>query len=340
MIPSNIVTSIKFNFKHNRKSCFTIEGQPGVGKSAVIHQVAKELGCKLIEFRPGNHGIEDLIGLPNFLTDDNGVQLSTFAKPDWLPNADRDGEDGILFIDEFAQASTPMQNALSSLIHAPRQLHDYKFPDSWMIIVAYNGPKWRAATNKMPSHIQDRLKPEVKMEFSIEDWTHWAETDGNLDVSLIAYAKFRASIFDEKNFDPKERFNVTPRSVEMLNPFVSNALPEHIRSELVGGIIGPGHAAEFLSFMRIWKNLPDIDYLMKHPDKVPVPTAPDVLFALVQSLAYACTVKNADHLAAFTKNLTADFEVVFYKEVLRRDQSVAKTQAFADFLKVNQELIM
>jgi hypothetical protein len=338
MIASKIISTLEYAYKNARQTTVTIEGQPGLGKSALMYQFKNQVGAKLIEFRPGNHGIEDLIGLPDFIQKEDGLKQSIFAKPDWLPNVERDGENGIFFIDEFAQASIPMQNALSSLIHHPRQLHDYKFPDSWMIVVAYNGPKWRAATNKMPSHIQDRLKPEISMDFSIEDWTKWAETKGNIDPSLIAYSKFKKAIFDEQNFDPKQRFNVTPRSIETVNSYIQ--APPAIRDELISGIIGPGHAAGFLGFLRIWQDLPDIDQIIKNPGSVPVPTKPDVLYALTQSLAYSCTPQNADHLAAFTTKLPDEFEVIFYKDALRRDQKVAQSKAFQTFLSNNAELVI
>jgi hypothetical protein len=339
MKSSEIKNLIKYNFKNNRKACLTIEGQPGLGKSALVYQAAKELEVPLIEFRPGNHGPEDLIGLPKFL--DNGK--STFAKPDWLPNAERDGENGILFIDEFAQASIPMQNGLSALIHEPRQLHDYKFPDSWMIVVAYNGPKWRAATNRMPSHIQDRLKPEVTMDFSLNDWVEWA-IGQDIHPSLIAFAKFKEGILDGEKFDPAERFNTTPRSLAACNKYVS--APSSIQSPAISGIIGRGNGAELLAFIKMYNALPDIDDLVKNPEKHDVPVKPDVIYALVESLAYKTTAKNADHLAKFTARLPPEHETIFYKNVLLRekikpqDNPVSQTKAFADFLDKNAELII
>jgi hypothetical protein len=339
MKSSSIKKLIKFNHEHNRKACLTIEGQPGLGKSAAVYQAVQELGVPLIEFRPGNHGIEDLIGLPNFTADG----MSTFAKPDWLPNEERDGKNGVLFIDEFAQAAVPMQNALSSLIHEPRQLHDYKFPESWMIVVAYNGPKWRAATNRMPSHIQDRLKPEIEMSFNLDDWVEWAIAK-DIHPALQAFAKFKPGMLDGNKFNPGERFNATPRSLAACHAYVD--APVSIRVPAINGIIGSGNGAELCAFINIWQSLPDIEQIIRNPSKIAVPTKPDVLCAIVESIAYRCDHKNADHLSAFASRLSPEHETIYYKLVLQRERikpsknSVATTKSFADFLDKNAELVI
>lgn len=334
MKSSDIVNAIAFQFTANRMQTFAIEGQPGVGKSAVVYQAAKQLGVPVIEFRPCNHGIEDLVGLPDFIERD-GKRFSTFAKPDWLPLADRDGPEGIFFIDEFAQAAPAMQNSLSSLIHAPRRLHDYELPKGWMVVTAFNSAKHRAATHKMPTHIADRLAPKVEMDFDLNDWVKWAE-DAGLSTSLIAFAKWRENILT--SFDPKLDINCTPRSLAMCDPYVD--APAEIQHELINGTIGEGNGAELLGFLRIWKNLPDMAYLLKHPDTTPVPDKPDVLFALTQALSYRCDINNADHLAKFVKRMPSEYQVTFFKETFKRTKEVSRSQAFRDFLQANQALIV
>ena len=326
---NSVIETLKECIQKNIRLVPLIEGQPGVGKSSVIYQAAKALGLPVIEFRPANHGIEDLIGLPTFNEDKT---KASYAIPDWLPNEERDGEKGILFIDEFMQANPAMQSALSQLIYDKR-VHDYFLPKGWTIVAATNSSKHRAATHKMPTHIADRTV-KVEAEFGLDAWLDWAYAT-NLDPAIIAFAKWRPAVLD--SFDPKLETNCTPRSLAACSEYMT--MPDTIRNPLIQGTIGDGAAAELVGFLSVWTKLPDLDIALKNPKLVTIPQEPDVLYALTTALSHRANPQTMPAITQIIERVPNEFQVMFFKDATRRDQKICTTAEFKTFLANNKELL-
>ena len=90
--------------------CF-LWGAPGVGKSDIVRQVAAPRG-NLIDFRAVLKNPVDLSGLPSPVDG-----RTAWLPPGELPHADRDGETGILFLDELNAAKPSVQAACFGLVH-------------------------------------------------------------------------------------------------------------------------------------------------------------------------------------------------------------------------------
>src|SRR4030042_6017715 len=111
-----------------------IWGPPGVGKSFHMYTIAQELGWPLMEFRVAQLEPIDLRVIPSI---EGG--LTKFNPPSELPQAERDGENGILFMDEFnlARVADDTRAACFQLIDLGR-LGPYQKPRGWRIVVACN----------------------------------------------------------------------------------------------------------------------------------------------------------------------------------------------------------
>ena len=82
-----------------------IWGGPGIGKSEIPEQVAQEMGVPLIDFRANLFDPVDVRGIPYIKQlKETGKRFTSWAVPDVFPIAERDGERGILFIDELPTA--------------------------------------------------------------------------------------------------------------------------------------------------------------------------------------------------------------------------------------------
>lgn len=309
---------------------------PGVGKSSVVYQASSNAGVNIIEFRPANHGIEDLIGLPNFTQDEKGRTRSSFATPDWLPNEERDGKYGILFIDEMPQAQLSMQNALSQLI-LDHKIHDYELPKGWQIVCAGNRTQDRAGTTKTPSQLNNRIR-FIDMEFSVEEWINWAIST-KVRPELIGFAKFRPSTIDPRNFDPARQVNCTPRSFADSEGVID--APEELRFSLLKGGIGEGEAAEFEAFLRVYQNLPAFEDILANPTNIQVDMSkPDIVCALQTMLAHNVDGKTADKVDKFVQRMPADHQAAYYQDALRvKRKELVVSDAFSRFLDENGELL-
>ena len=88
-----------------------IQSSPGIGKSSIVKQIAKEFNLKLIDHRLSTSSPEDLLGLPHF--EEGKAVFSPFR--DIFPLEDSsipEGKDGfLLFFDEFNSAPRSIQAA-------------------------------------------------------------------------------------------------------------------------------------------------------------------------------------------------------------------------------------
>lgn len=126
-------------------------GPPGIGKSCIVKQVAGELGIGLIDLRLILLNPIDLKGLPAL---DRENQKAVWYQPKFLPNQERDGQQGILFLDELPNAPTTVQSAALQLV-LDRAIGNYRLPPGWKVIAAGNRAIDRGGTFALIS--PDRL---------------------------------------------------------------------------------------------------------------------------------------------------------------------------------------
>ena len=105
-------------------------GPPGVGKSQMIAQVAERHGVPVIDIRLSQMEPSDLRGIPFR----NGDTVE-WAPPAMLPDAERHGPRGVLFLDEITSAPPSVSAAAYQLI-LDRKLGAYEVPEGWAIFAA------------------------------------------------------------------------------------------------------------------------------------------------------------------------------------------------------------
>src|SRR5262245_34343359 len=187
-------------------------GPPGVGKSQIVAQIAARHGIALIDIRLAQMEPTDLRGIP--FRDGRHVVWSV---PAILPDTERHGERGVLFLDEITSAVPTVTAAAYQLI-LDRRLGEYVVPDGWAIFAAGNRQGDRGVTFQMPAPLGNRFV-HYEIEPDLDDWVAWAHASG-IDPRLIAFLRFRPDLLFD--FDPA-RYTVafpSPRSWE----FASRAL--------------------------------------------------------------------------------------------------------------------
>ena len=125
----------------------------------------------------------DLRGVPYVSKGETFWALSS-----WLPNVERDGEFGILFLDELFLAIPSVQAAALQLI-LDRRLGDYVLPDGWYVVSASNRPEDRAGVMAQNSALCNRFQHREAI-LSVDAWIEWAIEKG-LRPEVIAFIRFR-----------------------------------------------------------------------------------------------------------------------------------------------------
>ena len=307
-------------------------GKPGVGKSKVVKQVADGLGYSFKDVRAAQLDPVDLRGLPHL----NGDGRAHWAIPDFLPNAKRDGEFGILFMDEMNMAPQLVQGACYQLI-LDRRLGDYELPKGWMVLAAGNRESDKGVTSRMPTPLANRF---VHLYFGVDldTWCKWA-VGASVPVEVVAFLRFRPELLNV--FDPSsaEKAYPTPRSWEFVGDILKGAPTKDVEYALIAGTVGQAAAAEFIGFLRVFRQLPSPDSVLMNPAKVHVPEDPATLYALTGALSRKASANNFDRIATYAKRIPAEFQVCLVRDSITKDNDIQQTRSFIEWAAANADVL-
>ncbi|MCX4985598.1 MoxR family ATPase [Streptomyces sp. NBC_00572] len=136
-------------------------GEPGIGKTAALTQLAESLDLPLTTVIASVHEPSDFSGLP-VIGDDPAEQGVPMAPPDWAVRLVRAGR-GLLFLDELSTAPPAVQAALLRLV-LERRVGALRLPAGVRIVAAAN-PRASAADGW-------ELSPPLANRFVHLQWTH------------------------------------------------------------------------------------------------------------------------------------------------------------------------
>lgn len=302
---------------------------PGTGKSDLVRDIADERGLPLIDFRAVLRDPVDMRGLPAIVDGQ-----ARWLPPSDLPNVERDGKEGILFLDELNAAPAAVQAACFGLI-LDRKVGEYRLPPGWRIIAAGNRQSDRAAAQRMPTALANRLA-HVDIDPDVDTFTAWANKH-DISPIVVAFIRFRPGMLHVMEGSDLRAFP-TPRAWASVSKIAS--APPQLRLGLVTGLVGEGAAAEFEGFVRVYSTLPSLDQVIAHPETTPVPSEPAARFAIAAGLGRKAKTENFAAIMTYIRRLPREFEVMMAVDAVRRDAKLAETKAFQDWAVRNQDVTL
>jgi len=270
-------------------------GPPGVGKSQMVAQIATAHQAPVIDIRLSQMEPSDLRGIPFRV--ENRVE---WAIPALLPDAERHGTWGILFLDEITSAPPTVSAAAYQLI-LDRRLGEYQVPDHWAIFAAGNRQGDRGVTYTMPAPLANRFS-HFEVDTHLDDWVAWAYAN-EIDERIIAFLRFRPELLFD--FDPAHNPVAfpSPRSWEFahrgLRKFEDQ--PGLLRGTLQA-CVGPAAGIELHAFIDSLDQIPDPDAILAG-DEVPVPTEIDLQYAVAAALVGRAIRTDGDSSAQVIGNI-------------------------------------
>lgn len=300
-------------------------GPPGIGKSAIPYAAAERSGRKLIEDRANTWDICDVRGALDVIDGPDGNRLTVWAQPNTFPK----GSDGptMFFVDEIAQAHPSIQTTLFGLTTPPYRIADYHLPKNCLMVLAGNRAKDRSAAHELPAALRNRFF-NIEIVVSVDDWTQWALGAG-IEIPVIAFIRWRPEFLHA--FDAKQIASPTPRAWEI----VSNALTAGIDADLelpvICGLVGRPVGTEFVSFLRIYRQLPSPDAVFQDPAGAPVPDDPSARYALATALAKKADADNFDQLTTYARRLPNEFGALMVRDAVAACPEVTHTRAYIEW---------
>jgi MoxR-like ATPase len=301
-------------------------GGPGCGKSSIVHQLAALLNVPLKDVRALLLDPVDLRGLP-FLGKDGRSQWAT---PDFLP---QDGA-GILFLDELNAAPAMVQASCYQLV-LDRKLGEYTLPDGWAIVAAGNRESDRAATTRMPTPLRNRFV-HLEFEADLQEWSEWAIQTA-VRPEVIAFLRFRPELLSA--FDRDQNAFPSPRSWAFVSRILESAPDKTVEHDLLAGAVGTGAATEFSAFLKMFRELPNIDAILLNPHREPVPEEPGAQYAVASALARCASDINFDRVCTYLDRMPTEFSVLCVRDASLREPAIRHTAGYTKWAIENHAVL-
>ncbi|WP_419993129.1 AAA family ATPase [Streptomyces boninensis] len=281
-------------------------GEPGIGKTAALTQLAETLDLPLTTVIASVHEPSDFSGLP-VVGDDPAAHGVPMAPPDWAVRLAAAGK-GLLFLDELSTAPPAVQAALLRLV-LERRIGALQLPPGVRIVAAAN-PRSSAADGW-------ELSPPLANRFVHLKWTHdhdvvlrglggtWPRAtlpalDPERLPTAVAFARravcellaARPGLVHRLPSSETRRGEAwpSPRSWEMTLRLIAFATAagssREVLSLLVRGAVGDGPGLELLAAMDRM-DLPDPETLLADPERAELPERGDLRQAVLDAVVDA-----------------------------------------------------
>lgn len=220
-------------------------GPPGVGKSSIVRDIARDAGVDFVDIRLSQRDPVDLRGLPTIV--DGRVR--------WLVGSEWPSDPhsrGILLLDELSAVDRTLQVAAYELILDRRIGDQYRLPDGWLVVGAGNRQVDRAVAQPMSSALANRF---LHLEVTVDPvaWLGWAR-QSQLHPHVVAFIDSHPKhLLQLPGSAEADRGWPSPRSWERVSTLwtLSAGWDEPTRMAMVEGLVGPQAAAAFLSFCQV-----------------------------------------------------------------------------------------
>lgn len=321
MKPTEIVRFITQRYESGNKRSIHIQGSPGIGKTEVVEQAAKALGIGFMVIHVPLMQAEDY-GLPAISNDRDDVRFVVSKEKFPLVGSDCP-EKGLFLLDELNQGDTYSQKINANIMQT-KTIHGKKLKPGWICISTGNRPKDRSGANRLLAHLKERITA-IDLDVSLDDWTNWALNNG-VKAETISFLRFRPALLN--SFDANAEANATPRSWVQGVDATLGTIDAGLEFESFKGDVGEGAAAEFLGFLKIYRNLPSVDTILLSPAKADLPTDPATLYALCGALSSRTTADNFGRVMDYINRMPPEFSVLYVRDTIKQKPEVQTTKAF------------
>jgi len=329
-----------------------IWGHPGIGKSAITASLAEPDDVALIDVRASQLDAVDTRGVPftySINGDGTNERRTGWAIPDLFPTEEFAAKFRVvyLFLDELNNAPPSVQAALYQLV-LDRCLGAYTLPANVVIVAAGNLETDRGATYRMATPLASRFF-HVQLIVDGEAWEQWA-LQNDVHTAVIAFRRWRPESLHD--FDPKSKSKAQPdpRAWHMVSDAIKSCETQGINgaveTAIVSGKVGEAFGAEFVGFLKIYRNLPDPAAVILAPDQAAISKDPAVNFALCGALAQRATDTNIDNILQYAERMGADrgagpeFMTLLARQCAIRNPSIQSTRGFIKWASSNPDVLI
>ena len=216
-------------------------GSPGIGKTAIMEQIAAELGLALVSYSMSHHTRQSALGLPYIVKKKYGeeeTEITEYTMSEIIASVyetmEQSGlKEGILFLDEINCVSETLAPSMLQFLQY-KTFGRHAVPEGWVIITAGNPPEYNRSVREFDVVTLDRLKI-MKVEADFDTFKNYGREKG-LHGAILGFLQTRKDAFYKVETSGSGRAYVTARGWEdlsvMLTLYEEEEIP--VTEELVG----------------------------------------------------------------------------------------------------------
>lgn len=200
-------------------------GPPGIGKTAIMEQIASEMGVGLLSYSMTHHTRQSALGLPFIVHKSYGgkeYDVSEYtmseiisAVYDLMENTGV--KEGILFLDEINCVSETLAPIMLQFLQY-KVFGRHKVPDGWIIVTAGNPPEYNNSVREFDIVTWDRLK-RIDVEPDFTAWKEYAYKAG-VHPSILTYLEIKKADFYRIESTVDGKSFITARGWEDLSQMI------------------------------------------------------------------------------------------------------------------------
>ena len=335
--------------RSNPEIRFLLQGEPGIGKSSLLEDIAGSIGYEHAYIDVPNMDLGD-IAMPVI---DHESKTTRY-----YPNARfgvHTGKPIVIMLDEFTKGADPVKNMLHPMLEkANPRLGDISLPKDCIVFLTGNLTT-DGVGDSLKAHSRNRLVPVTISKPTAEEWLNWAIPNG-MEPEVCAwvsrYPHVLASYTDGGQGDNPYIYNprktqtafVSPRSLATASNIVRTRKhndPDTVIAAM-SGALGESGARDMQAFIEFSDQLPTWEATIKDPKNTPVPTSPGACAVVVFGAISRIEKDTINPFMEYLKRFDAEWQAVFVVNIAKNQskQAIAfGAKGFADWVAANHDIL-
>ena len=197
-------------------------GPPGIGKTQIMEQIARECRIGLVSYTITHHTRQSAVGLPFIreeIFSEKTYSVTEYTMSEIIASVyrkirDQGTKEGILFIDEINCVSETLAPTMLQFLQC-KTFGNQAVPEGWIIVAAGNPPEYNKSVRDFDMVTLDRVRElDIEADFSV--WKPYAR-ERRINSAILSYLELRQKNFYRVEADVDGIRFVTARGWEDLS---------------------------------------------------------------------------------------------------------------------------